>query len=266
MLLEAQNLARSLSAHDRAAASEALARWSSAANLHGDALHHMKDAIDLRQEMAETHPRLMAARTARTQELLAALAAEALKVTRSPAELNDLAVLGQDWLRLAPDPPVAHWHWLQRAQSEAEAAWSARMGVNWGILPERVKADLTESHTLYRSATDLGVVVFYLARATELLLRRVVKSPDSNWDNRGSLGLLLQQLNDSKIRTRLQRSTDSRGRENDLVKLRNDFAHGNAMKVDRLAVDGLIRTLAIGQEAVLPDLAQRLHARTGDQP
>jgi tetratricopeptide (TPR) repeat protein len=249
---EALVLSMKLPAHDQARAFESLARCSSAAGLHGEALHFMQQAVVARRALTETHPKLMEARTRRTEELTREMVEEALAVTRSPKEMEHLKEVLPDWEKKLSEGVLPHWQWLQDAEREAEKTWTARLLDDWEALPVEVRGDLVQAHTLYRSAKDLGVVAFLLARGTERLLREVVAGAKGR--GKPTLNPLLKALKNPGIERLLTNAVDAEDREQDLVQLRNDFAHGNPMDIDRLGVDCLIRVVATGPDSVLSQL------------
>lgn len=243
-LQEAEQLTRDhdVAEHVHAGVYEALARWASRAHLHGEALHYMQRAWERREKLQSAHPRLRAAREARSQALLRELATEAVQVTRSPTEIDQLEEIDPDWESRLDEGRLPHWRWLQDARKEAEAAWTARLGPAWDELQGDVQSDLIQAHTLYRSTTDLSVVVFLLARAVERLARQVPVNAGGSNNRQPTLRTLVQRM-PKPLRCELEKLHDAQGRCFDLVKLRNDFAHGNPMTVDRLAADAVLRVL-----------------------
>ena len=230
--------------NDRAGVFEALAKWASKANLHGEALYYLEHAWQQRESLQGCDPRLSKARAEKHASLRKQLATEAMKVTRSPEEINRLDGLSPDWRSSIDDERLPHWRWLQEATQEAVEVWGTRLGGAWSQLPENVQTDLVQAHTLYRSTTDLGVVTFLLARALEKLGRaHWTEAKGNGRNNQPTLHDLVCKM-PQELRRGLECISDVAGNQYKLVQLRNDFAHGNPMHVDRIAADAVIRVLS----------------------
>ncbi|MCB9797804.1 MAG: tetratricopeptide repeat protein [Alphaproteobacteria bacterium] len=234
----------------------ALARWASAAHLHGDALHHLRRAVETFQPLVDQHAELLKVRKQKADELNATLLREALRVTRSPHELKELDALMPDWREHDEAAAEPHWRWQERAVAEAEEVWRLRLGdARWDGLEAESRKDLLRTHEAYQGATDLGAVMLGLARVVERELRERVDEPrkkprrgqkEGDWK---SLGDLIQA--DDRARLTFKDLTAVDSERINFANLRNRIAHGNPYTITRLQVDAVIRALCFGPNAVL---------------
>lgn len=156
--------------------------------------------------------------------------------------------------------PVDQWRRQVRAQ--AQDRWKKLMPQTFEHLLPESQADLVLSDLVYQGPIDdLGRSLGLIFASIERELRRVVGSSKK----KGSLPTLRPLIEDCLASPRpgvqaievllkpAQRIDGSPTKE--LIRLRNDIAHGNPLSLTRLDVDAVRRLLVLGPDPVLPMLA-----------
>lgn len=270
---------RSLSAEEdehRAKVAQLAAEVAAAAGLHGEALWHLREALEAQVRRYEnlSAPELLRRTRGRREELARLgeqLSREAAQVNRDESELEPVReLLGKLGVGPAtPVPPEDVTSWRERIGEVSRERWAKLLPAT---LTKSTRTDLVLADLLsHGQVGDLPRSLFLILATLERELReRVYKVPRTSETHRSEsvpgperwgLVRLVDGLDASGVEAQVVLCV-KRVLEQPVAlsgpvpitasQLRNDVAHGRLPDLSRVEADAIRRMLVLGEDAVLP--------------